>query len=144
MRRTAAGLLALLFIIAAWDALWAFGVFFVMSNAEGAIADNSSWLFCGPFSFLPALILGLLCVSLCRIEEVSRFGRVGMWLPATWLLYGATRFTWLDFFGKGFASRGSHLFHVLVVPVPMLVAACCIWVFRYTIDVTGTLAESEL
>jgi hypothetical protein len=57
---------ALLIPVAALDAFIVLGGFFTMSNAESAIADNWSWFNAGSFSFLPALILGILSVVIFR------------------------------------------------------------------------------
>ena len=135
MRRIAGGWLVISLPLAAWDALWAFGVFFVVNDAEGAISDNWSWLFVGPFSFLPATMLGLLCFGLSRTDEAGKVAQRAMWLPIAWLAYGACRFTWLEFFGKGFAtSYGNHSVDLLIVALPMMLTGSCFWLLRLPLE----------
>ena len=98
--------------VAAFDAFIVLGGFFTMSNADCAIADNWTWFEAGPFSFLPALALGIISAVIFRgstsktyptRQSVNKWGRNVVCLPILWLTYGAFRFTWVNFWGNGFA-----------------------------------------
>jgi hypothetical protein len=127
--------LALPIPVAALDAFIVLGGFFTMSNAEAAIADNWSWFNAGPFSFLPALVMGILSVVIFRgstsktfptLESVNKWGRNAVWLPILWLSYGACRFTWVNLWGNGFACEMNHALYISLISVPMLIAALCL------------------
>lgn len=131
--------LVLLIPVAAFDAFIVLGGFFTMSNEETAIADNWSWFTAGPFSFLPALGLGMLAAVIFRgstsktfptLESVNTWGRHAVWLPIFWLSYGACRFAWVNLWGNGFARQINHTLYISIVSVPMLMAALCLWFVR--------------
>jgi len=66
MRAVAWIVVILLLPLSALDAFMVLGGFFSMSNADTAIAQNWIWFYAGPFSFLPALVLGVLTASIFR------------------------------------------------------------------------------
>ena len=144
--------LVLLIPVAALDAFIVLGGFFTMSNAESAIADNWSWFTTGPFSFLPALGLGILSVVIFRgstsktfpnLESVNKWGRNAVWLPILWLSYGACRFAWVNLWGNGFARQMNHALYISIMSVPMLMAALCLWFVRMPRVDDGTALPSD-
>jgi hypothetical protein len=123
----------LLIPLAAWDAFIVLGGFFSMSNADSAISDNWTWFIAGPFSFLPALIVGISSVLIFRapvLKELQGWGRYVMWLPLAWLVIGSCQFTRVQLWGSGFARSLPARFYIPLIPVPMLLAALCLWTVR--------------
>jgi hypothetical protein len=128
-RITAWSLLVLCLPVAAFDAFIVLGGFFTMSDAESAIPDNWAWFEVGPFSFMPALVFGiLLALVFGGLESLNPRGRCVIWIPVFWLSYGACRFTWLTFRGHGFARMLDHGFYISLIAIPMLIAASCLWI----------------
>jgi hypothetical protein len=134
LREIAAVFLCPLFLLSAWDGFFVFGAFFTMTNEEASNPDNWSWFLSGPFSFLPAIVLGVLLVFLAELppfEGIRKLLRYAALLPIAWLVLDACRFTWLELNGSTFRSRATnHLQVILMVSLPMILSASCLWFMR--------------
>ena len=136
--------LILLIPVAAYGALIVLGGYFTMSNADYAIPDNRAWFNSGPFSFLPALMLGMLSILVFRLPLLQYergWGRYVVWLPIAWLVVGASRFVRVEFWGNGFTRNFAPALYVPLIPVPMAIAAICLWVVRIPRHVGTGAAE---
>ena len=103
-----------------------------MSNAEASIGENWIWFCAGPFSFLPALVLGLVSVSVFRIpalNDIRGISRFLVWPAIVWLVVGDACFTFVHLWGKSFVDV-SRIFYLSRISFPMIVGAFCLWMVR--------------
>jgi hypothetical protein len=135
LRVFAGSLLILLLAVAALDLLSVFGFVFTMTNADVANPDIAAWLRGGPYCFLPALVLGLLFVTVPRIPALRTTRSTAnllVLLPIAWLVYGAITFALVELSKNSFRAAGSlHLRNIVEFSIAEVLAAICLWIVRF-------------
>ncbi len=142
LRIVAGTLLIPLLAVAALDLLSVFGFVFTMTNADVANPEISQWLNGGAYCFFPALMLGLVLVTVPRLSKfvfLRKFADLLVLFPITWLLYGAFSFAQIELSETSFRAKGSqHLQNVIQFSVAEVLAAICLWIVRVQPTCDGT------
>ena len=77
-------------------------------------------------------------MKMMRSEGLDELGKKVLWVPILWLMVGAVWFFRLNIAGVGFSGKGSERVDtLLMVSVPMLLAALRLLVLRYSYRAEG-------